>query len=207
VKSTWGRMSGWVLGACVALAWTARGAEQVFVFGADGAKHNNIMIESQTDLESIITTSNTISGEMKYDVEAKTGSAKLSVPVKSLSTGIAMRDEHLQGDKWLNMAKNPNIAFETTAVKHKDGEQYEVTGNFTMNGVTKPVTAVATLKYIPYKPEFEKAHLPKANIVKVSTTFELKLSDFEVKTPAVPAMVSDALKVTLRLTGFAKLKE
>jgi polyisoprenoid-binding protein YceI len=183
----------------------AGAAEQVFKFG-DNPKHTNIVIESQTDLESIVTTTNVVKGEFKFDPEARTGGGKVTVPVSSLSTGIKMRDEHLQGDKWLNAAKNADISFETTSVKHKEGNTYDVTGNFTMNGVTKPLTTTATVKYVAYKPEFEKAHLPKGNMLRVDTNFDLKLSDFNVVTPAVPANVSDTLKVKLGVAAFSELK-
>jgi polyisoprenoid-binding protein YceI len=183
----------------------ARGAEEVFKFG-DNPKHTNIVIESATDLENIVTTTNVVKGEIKFDAAAKSGSAKVSVPVVSLSTGIKTRDEHLQGDKWLNAAKNPEISFETTSVKLKDGETYDVTGNFAMNGVTKPVTTAAKVKFVAYKPEFEKAHLPKGNMLRIESSFDLKLSDFDVKSPAIPASVSDTLKVKLAITAFSGLK-
>ena len=190
----------------VSLSFTLAAAEQQFVVGKHGAKHNNIVINSQTDLESITTTTNDVKGELKWDREAKTGSGKVTVPVSSLSTGIKTRDEHLQGEQWLNAAKNPTITFETTSVKHKDGDQYDVTGNFTMNGVTKPVTTVATLKYIAQSPDLEKAHMPKGNLVRVFADFTVKLSDFNVKAPAIPANVSDELKINIKLLGVDEVK-
>ncbi|HYF50557.1 MAG TPA: YceI family protein [Planctomycetota bacterium] len=190
----------------VALCFTLSAAEQTFVFGKHGAKHNNIIINSQTDLESITTTTNNVQGEMKWDRDAKSGSAKITVPVSSLNTGIKDRDEHLQGEKWLNAAKNPSITFETTSVKHKEGDQYEIAGNFTMNGVTKPVNTVATVKYIPLSPELEKAHMPKGNLARIFADFDVKLSDFNVKAPAVPANVSDTLKITIKLMGVDEVK-
>jgi polyisoprenoid-binding protein YceI len=185
--------------------FSAHAAEEVFKL-QDNPKHANIVIESQTDLESIFTTTNVVKGELKFDPEAKTGSGKITVPVASLSTGIKMRDEHLQGEQWLNMKKFADITFETTAVKHKDGDTYDVTGNFTMNGVTKPVTTTATVKFTAYKPEFEKARLPKGNMIRVASAFDVKLSEFNIKTPAIPAAVSDTLNIKINVTAFSELK-
>src|SRR6187549_717164 len=42
----------------VALCFTVSAAEQTFVFGKHGPKHTNMVINSQTDLESITTTTN-----------------------------------------------------------------------------------------------------------------------------------------------------
>jgi polyisoprenoid-binding protein YceI len=181
-------------------------AESTFVFGNHGAKHNNIVINSQTDLETIITVSNDVKGEVKWDRDAKTGSASLTVPVLSLSTGIKDRDTHLQSESWLNAAKNPNITLVTTAIKHKEGDLYEVSGNFTLNGVSKAITTVATVKYIAFSSDLKKAHMPNGNLMRISAEFEIKLSDFNIKVPAVPINVSDTLKISLNLMGVDEVK-
>jgi len=195
-----------VFALAVSLSFTLPAAEQQFTVGKHGPKHNNIVINSQTDLESITTTTNDVTGELKWDREAKTGSAKVTAPVSSLSTGIKTRDEHLQGEPWLNAAKNPTITFETTSVKHKEGDLYDVTGNFSMNGVSKPVSTVATVKYIGQSPETEKAHMPKGNLARIFADFEVKLSDYSIKAPAVPANVSDVLKINIKLLGVNEAK-
>ena len=46
------------------------------------------------------------------DITKTTGSFK--VPVVSLRTDNDLRDEHLQGDGWLDAKKNPNIHFQIT---------------------------------------------------------------------------------------------
>ncbi|HEY3324867.1 MAG TPA: YceI family protein [Planctomycetota bacterium] len=189
----------------VVVAGASRAAEKTFVFGKHGLKHNVITVESQTDLESMVTTTSVISGQMLWDPDAKTGNAKLSVPVTSLSTGIKQRDEHLQSKAWLDAETNPDIVFETTSVKAKSATEYEVQGSFTIKGVKKPISTVATLRYIPYTEAFEKLHMPKGNLVKIMASFDLKLSDFDVKSPAIPATVSDTLHIKLNLTGVNEL--
>ena len=42
---------------------------------------------------------------------------KLSVPVDSLRTGIAARDEHLRSEHWMHAARYPAITFSGTATK------------------------------------------------------------------------------------------
>ncbi|MCK6470583.1 MAG: YceI family protein [Planctomycetes bacterium] len=194
-------------GLLLSAAVHAAGAEQTFAVGAHGPKHVNVTIESDTDLEAIVTTSNQAAGQVVWDRDAKTGSVKLSVPVNSLRTGIDKRDEHLQGEGWLDAAKNPDISFASTAVKHVKDDEYEIAGTFTLKGVAKEVKANATVKYIAYKPEFEKMGLPKGNLARFSVALDLKLSDFEIKSPAIPAKVSDTLKVKLALMGVEEIKE
>ena len=175
-------------------------AETKFTIGEHGVQLNTVSIESSTDLETIVTTSNAMTGVLMWDREAKSGSAKLSVPVASLKTGIPDRDGHLQGEGWLNAAKFPTITFETTSVTYKDGDTYDVTGKFTMRGVTKDLTATVTLKYLPHNPGLDEI-LPKANFVKIRTTFDLKLSDFGITFPVIGLKVSDTLKVKVALLG------
>lgn len=197
--------AGWLILA-VANGWTVSSAEQTFSIGKHGAKYISFTIESDTDLETIVTTTNKATGEVKWDRDAKTGSAALTVPVTGLRTGIDTRDKHLQGDKWLDAAKHPNITFKTTKLKHKKGDQYEIEGNFTMKGKTKKVKAVATVKYVPYKKKFEKMHLPKGNLVRIRTKFEIELKDFGVISSAIPAKVADKLKIKISIMGVNEIK-
>ena len=66
-------------------------------------------------------------------------SFQLKIETESVDTNNKKRDEHLRTPDFFNAKQFPLITFESTGVKAiKDG--YEVTGNLTMHGVTKPVT-------------------------------------------------------------------
>ncbi|MCG2792505.1 MAG: YceI family protein [Weeksellaceae bacterium] len=62
--------------------------------------------------------------------------AKVSgtVDTDSVFTNNADRDTHLKGSDFFNAEANPKITFESTSFNG------DVTGNLTLNGVTKPVT-------------------------------------------------------------------
>ena len=62
-----------------------------------------------------------------------------SVPVATISTGDAQRDGHLKSADFFDADKYPTLNFKSTKVVHK-GDAYEVTGDLTVHGVTKPVT-------------------------------------------------------------------
>jgi polyisoprenoid-binding protein YceI len=62
-----------------------------------------------------------------------------SVPVATISTGDAQRDGHLKSADFFDAEKYPTLEFKSTKVDLKAGE-YEVTGDLTIHGVTKPVT-------------------------------------------------------------------
>ena len=84
-------------------------------------------------------------GTFSFD-EANPASDKVNVTINtnSLDTNHAERDKHLRSGDFLNVAKFPQATFASTGVK-KDGDGLDITGNLTLNGVTKPVTLDAKL--------------------------------------------------------------
>ncbi|ERK07023.1 MAG: YceI family protein [Pantoea sp.] len=84
-------------------------------------------------------------GGFTFD-EANPGADKVNVTINtgSLDTNHAERDKHLRSADFLNTDKFPQATFVSTAVK-KEGKEYKITGNLTLNGVTKPITLNAHL--------------------------------------------------------------
>ena len=60
----------------------------------------------------------------------------------SINTGDQKRDEHLRSPDFFNVAKNPEIKFESKSIV-KDGQNLKVTGLLTLNGITKEVVLTA----------------------------------------------------------------
>jgi polyisoprenoid-binding protein YceI len=63
-----------------------------------------------------------------------------SIDVASVSTGAADRDGHLKSADFFNVEQFPTIGFKSTSVKPAGKGEFSVTGDFTLHGVTKPVT-------------------------------------------------------------------
>jgi len=66
-------------------------------------------------------------------------SVKVTVDAASVNTNEAARDGHLRSADFFDVENHPNITFVSTAVKHK-GEDFELTGDLTIRGVTRSVT-------------------------------------------------------------------
>ena len=64
----------------------------------------------------------------------------LSIQAASIDTRNADRDGHLKSNDFFDMESYPEITFASTAVEQLDAENYRVTGDLTIKGVTKPVT-------------------------------------------------------------------
>lgn len=61
-------------------------------------------------------------------------SVKTTIQTDSVNTNNADRDTHLKSEEFFNVAVNPVITFESDSLNN------DVTGNLTINGVTKPIT-------------------------------------------------------------------
>ena len=63
----------------------------------------------------------------------------LTINAQSVDTNNRKRDDHLRSPDFFNVKQFPTITFKSTSVQPvKDG--YDVTGDLTMHGVTRPVT-------------------------------------------------------------------
>lgn len=79
-------------------------------------------------------------GTIAIDRAHPTASAvNLKIEAASIDTGTANRDKHLNSPDFFDTARFPEITFDSTKVVAKGKDVYEVTGNLTMKGVTKPV--------------------------------------------------------------------
>jgi len=66
--------------------------------------------------------------------------ATVTIAAKSIDTRNAQRDEHLRSNDFFAMDEFPTITFTSTAVRRTGEAAFEVTGDLTLKGVTKPVT-------------------------------------------------------------------
>ena len=64
----------------------------------------------------------------------------------SINTGDAGRDEHLRSADFFGVEQNPELRFESTQVEQVGEDSFEIHGDLTMNGVTKPVKLTAEVQ-------------------------------------------------------------
>jgi polyisoprenoid-binding protein YceI len=64
----------------------------------------------------------------------------LTIQAASIDTRNADRDAHLRSNDFFDMETYPEIRFASTAVEQTGDDEYQVTGDLTIKGVTKPVT-------------------------------------------------------------------
>ena len=83
-------------------------------------------------------------GTVVFDKAAKTGTVDIVIDAKSVDTGYATFNEHIQGEDFLDTAKYPTATFKSTKVIFKGDKPAKIEGNLTLKGVTKPVTLTVT---------------------------------------------------------------
>lgn len=69
-----------------------------------------------------------------------------SVDLASVDTKNADRDNHLRSADFFDVESKPKMSFTATKIEKKDEEEYSVTGDLTLNGVTKEETFTVTFE-------------------------------------------------------------
>ena len=137
-----------------------------------------------------------VSGTVAYDAANPANDAlQIEVQTGSVDTNSAARDTHLKSPDFFNAQQFPTATFKSTAVKATGDKTFDVAGDFTLNGVTKPLTVPVTLIGLGKGPKGE----PR---IGAEAKFTINRSDFGIKT-FLPA-VSDAVELTIAIEGVQK---
>ena len=130
---------------------------------------------------------NNFSAEIEAEDDSfKNAKVSATINTDSIDTNNADRDAHLKSADFFNAEANPTITFESTAFAD------EITGNLTINGVTKPVELEV---------EFGGINVDPWGNTKAGFTFEgkIKRSDFGLNWNAAletgGVLVSDEVKI------------
>lgn len=120
-------------------------------------------------------------GRFSFDAaNPEASQVEVTLKTASVDTNHAERDKHLRTEDFLNVGKHPTATFKSTSVKSTGEGKADITGDLTLNGVTKPVVIAATFvgegqdPWGGYRAGFEGV-----------TT--LKLKDFNIKMDLGPA--------------------
>lgn len=84
------------------------------------------------------------SGKITLDRAAKTGAVDVTIDAKSVDTGYALFNEHIQGEDFFDTAKYPSIIYKSSRMNFKGDEPVAVDGDLTIKGITRPVTLKLT---------------------------------------------------------------
>jgi polyisoprenoid-binding protein YceI len=132
-------------------------------------------------------------GEIMFDQEDPANSSvTVSMPVRSMLTGWEKRFEHFMSADFFDAADDEMVSFTSTGIEVTGNNTAKITGDLTINGVTKSVTLDATLNKAEAHPM--KDGQPWAGF---DATTTLLRSDFGVG--AFAPAVSDEVQVMISI--------
>ena len=139
---------------------------------------------------------NDVSGTIVLD-EANPGNNSVVIRVKtdSVDTANAKRDNHLRSPDFFDAKTFPVIEFKSTSLKKVNAETYEVRGNVSLHGVTRPLNVTAVMTgagkdpWGNYRIGFE-------------TAFKVKRTDFGMK--KMLQVAGDVVRLAVSVEGIRK---
>jgi polyisoprenoid-binding protein YceI len=127
------------------------------------------------------------------DNDPSKGRIEVTVQTAKVDTGNSKRDQHLKSPDFFNAAQFPTLTFKSKSITKKGEGEFEVAGDLTVHGVTKPITV--TVKKIGegdkggqfgYRAGWE-------------TTFTVKRSDFGMN--FMPGGIGDEVTINVGIEG------
>jgi polyisoprenoid-binding protein YceI len=80
------------------------------------------------------------SGTIVYDKDKSAGTVEITIDASSIDFGMPKLNEHAKSAEIFDVAQFPTATYKGKLAKFKDGAPTEVEGQFTLHGVTKPLT-------------------------------------------------------------------
>lgn len=135
-------------------------------------------------------------GTLRFDpADIAASHVDVTLAADSLDLGNATWKEHVSAEKWLDVAAYPDIRFVSREVRPTGEDTFDIVGDLTLKGSTRPVTLHATLNKAGPHPFSKK---PAAGF---SATGNLQRSAFGVS-EYVPA-VGDAVQLRIEVEATA----
>ncbi|WP_416424069.1 YceI family protein [Pseudomonas sp. App30] len=129
-------------------------------------------------------------GSLSFDTEhPEAAHSRLVIELASIDAGSDTANTELRKPAWFDTTANPQATFESTATQALGDSRYQVTGNLTLRGITRPVTVPFHLK-------------AEGGIGIFEGELTLKRSDFNIgKGEWADTVVSDDIAIKFRLVA------
>lgn len=167
-------------------------------YGVDGSHSAAIFKVKHAGVAYTYGRFNKISGSVVWDnANPAASSFEIAIDPESVDTDNDKRDQHLRNPDFFDTKQFPVLGFKSAAIKKLDDATYEVSGNLTIHGVTKPLTVKAVKTgegkdpWGGYRIGFE-------------TSFTIKRSDFGMT--KVTESVGDDVAITFSIEGIKDKK-
>ena len=132
------------------------------------------------DIDVNVTSSKTDFSDAQFELTAKTA---------SIDTRVEARNNHLKSADFFDVEKYPTMTFKSSTIKNAGKDQYKLSGNLTLHGITKPVTMD-----LVYKGTIENP-MSKKQTAGFQITGVIKRSDFAIGEKFPAPMISNEVRI------------
>ncbi|WP_331766771.1 YceI family protein [Embleya sp. NBC_00896] len=119
-------------------------------------------------------------------------SVNATIETASVNSNNTMRDDHIRNEDFLDAAGHPKLTFASTGIRAESPVVYQVDGNLTLRGVTKPVTLELELN--GFGTGFDGSP-----IAGFTATTEISRGDFGITGGPAGAAVGDKIAIILEI--------
>jgi polyisoprenoid-binding protein YceI len=120
------------------------------------------------------------------------GSVNVVIKTESVNSGNEKRDQHLRGPDFFSSKEFPEATFRSKSVRKTGDKTYEVAGDLTLHGVTRPLTV-----------KIEETGAGKGRrgeaLLGIETRFTIKRGEFGMN--YMPGPLSDEVELIVALEG------
>lgn len=115
---------------------------------------------------------------------------ELTVQTASIETRVEQRNDHLRSPDFFNVETYPTMSFKSSGIREVSENTYELTGDLTLHGITKPVTVTMLYRGTTANPMNDGA--PTAGI---QITGTIDRSEFDLGNGFPPPMISNEVRI------------
>ena len=183
------------LALCLAVALPALAGAAVYKVDPD---HSSVGFTIRHFVSNVSGRFTGFEGTIQYDKQSPAASTvSFTVQAASIDTANKDRDNHLKSPDFFDAEKFPTLTFTSTAVKAKDANNLDVTGDLTIHGVTKRVTIPVTVLGSMKTPNGEKGGF--------ETAFTINRKDYGIVWNRVldtgGSILGDDVKIAIDVEG------
>jgi len=120
------------------------------------------------------------------------GTVTLEADMNTIDTDNDARDKHLKTADFFDTPKFPVLTFQSTSFTKVSGDSYQLDGNLTLHGITKPVTLTAVVKSV-VNPTNNKP------LTGCRVSGKIKRSDFNISQAVPEAILDNVVSITANL--------
>ncbi|MGA7617215.1 MAG: YceI family protein [Thermoanaerobaculia bacterium] len=110
------------------------------------SNHSDVTFQIRHLVSKVSGRFGDFSGTIDFDrAKPERSSVDFVIRTASIDTNVERRDNHLRSADFFDVQKYPEITFHSTKIVPAGKDRFNVSGDFTMHGVTKQITLPVTI--------------------------------------------------------------